>query len=433
MRKIVMAFAMLFCMGVNAQVKQGITFVSSQQWDQVLQMAKTQNKLVFVDVYATWCVPCKQMDNEVYSDGQVGAYTDSNFVSLKVQMDSTVRDDSHVKAWRAQSGIFKRFTQAYPTLLFFNADGKLVDKQTGFQNKEKFLQNLHTVLSPDEGYVGQLRQFIEGKLDAGKLLKLSYRAKENGDDSIGLAIAKRYKELYIDSQPAAQALNKSLLGFLNYYSGIFRLEDQLIRYIYENPKQADSLFDMKDFSVNYINYMVRRDFFGEAYEKDGKVNPKVDWKRIENKIAKKLDHAAAKRAVLAEKIAYFAKKGDWNNQAKYEFQQVEFRGIDYNDNLSLAKVNDMIFTVIFNHPVSREMQETGLRYMKKLIAARPRNYHYIDTYAGLLYKVGAQKAAIAQSELALKLAEQEKDYNLKYYIMTLSKMKNNEPTWDQRN
>ena len=50
----------------------GIKWVTGLSWEQVLTKAKTENKFIFVDCYATWCGPCKVMDKDVYPNDTVG-------------------------------------------------------------------------------------------------------------------------------------------------------------------------------------------------------------------------------------------------------------------------------------------------------------------------------------------------------------------------
>ena len=35
--------------------------------DSVRRMAQQQNKLVFIDLYANWCPPCRAMERQVFS------------------------------------------------------------------------------------------------------------------------------------------------------------------------------------------------------------------------------------------------------------------------------------------------------------------------------------------------------------------------------
>src|ERR1700730_5445986 len=105
-----------------AQVKKGIKFETLANWNQVLKRAKSENKFIFVDCYATWCGPCKYMDKEVYHNDSVGYFINAKFISVKVQMDTSKMDNDATKEWyttaRRLQGEYK--VNAYPTFLFFS-------------------------------------------------------------------------------------------------------------------------------------------------------------------------------------------------------------------------------------------------------------------------------------------------------------------------
>ena len=46
---------------------------------EALAKAKKEGKFVFFDAYASWCGPCKTMENEVFTDSAVGAYFNEKF------------------------------------------------------------------------------------------------------------------------------------------------------------------------------------------------------------------------------------------------------------------------------------------------------------------------------------------------------------------
>lgn len=107
----------------------GIDFKSISFAD-ALKLAKKENKVIFIDAYATWCGPCKMMDSRTFSDANVGKYFNDNFINLKIDMEKNADGPE----------IARRFkVQAYPTLLFVNGEGKLVHSILGFRNASAFL------------------------------------------------------------------------------------------------------------------------------------------------------------------------------------------------------------------------------------------------------------------------------------------------------
>lgn len=52
-------------------------------------MAVKTGKLVFIDLYATWCPPCRMMEREVFSRKDVGDFMERHFVAAKYDVDKT--------------------------------------------------------------------------------------------------------------------------------------------------------------------------------------------------------------------------------------------------------------------------------------------------------------------------------------------------------
>src|SRR5580704_17038791 len=98
MRKIILI--LLFPLSAMAQ---GIHFEENSSWQQVQAKAKAEHKYIFMDCYATWCVPCKYMSKNVFTLPEVGDLVNENFISVSVQMDVTPKDNDTVKSWYADA------------------------------------------------------------------------------------------------------------------------------------------------------------------------------------------------------------------------------------------------------------------------------------------------------------------------------------------
>lgn len=115
---------------LNAQ-----TNPADQSWEQAKKQAQTEKKLIFVDLYFTGCMPCAQMDKEVFPDPKVADVLSKDFVTFK----SDILKEEIGKRLSMKYGV-----TGFPTFLFINPDGKVIDIESGFQNVEQFsalLQN----------------------------------------------------------------------------------------------------------------------------------------------------------------------------------------------------------------------------------------------------------------------------------------------------
>jgi len=107
---------------------QGIEFVHVK-WQEAMEMAKEQNKLMFVDSYAEWCGPCKRMAKTEFVKADVGEIYNDNFVNLKLDMESK----------NGRTFDSKYPVSAYPTMFFLDGDGNVVKKVRGGQKGEQLI------------------------------------------------------------------------------------------------------------------------------------------------------------------------------------------------------------------------------------------------------------------------------------------------------
>ena len=81
-------FFLLFFIVSSTYAKdtKGIRFTEGT-WADILNEAKAQQKLIFVDIYTTWCGPCKTMANRVFTDAGVGEKFNASFVNFKIDAE----------------------------------------------------------------------------------------------------------------------------------------------------------------------------------------------------------------------------------------------------------------------------------------------------------------------------------------------------------
>lgn len=107
---------------------QGIKF-ETKSWNEILQLAKTENKPIFVDIYASWCGPCKIMRTEIFTKDSVAKAYNSNFICCEINVDSI--DGVIIKN--------KYDIRFFPTFLFVRGDGTLFYKKVGALDLNSFI------------------------------------------------------------------------------------------------------------------------------------------------------------------------------------------------------------------------------------------------------------------------------------------------------
>lgn len=105
-----------------------------------LAEAGAAGRPVFIDSFADWCIPCKEMDKLTFSRPEVIAAS-REFVMLKA--DLTSNKDTVVTAFYKKYGI-----KGVPTLIFLKPDGSEIEelRGTGFESKDVFLSKMKRAL-----------------------------------------------------------------------------------------------------------------------------------------------------------------------------------------------------------------------------------------------------------------------------------------------
>lgn len=174
----------------NVSEEKGVNFERGLNWPQILAKAKAENKFIFLDCFATWCRPCKAMDQDVYPNDNVAQLLNEKFISIKVQMDKTPYDDVSIKNWYPDaSAIQSHYTvTSFPTFLFFSPAGVPLHKGVGYKKPAQFITMIQETFNPGKQYYSVLKNFEPGKMDTAEMKGLA-RSLRNSDKELAGKIA----------------------------------------------------------------------------------------------------------------------------------------------------------------------------------------------------------------------------------------------------
>ena len=103
---------------------------------QALAKAKKENKKLMVDCYTLWCGPCRYMATNIFPNDTLGAYMNEHFVCMKLDMEHGEGPERN-----------KTFNvNAYPTFIFFDADGKEMSRFEGMAMQDDFQKRCERIL-----------------------------------------------------------------------------------------------------------------------------------------------------------------------------------------------------------------------------------------------------------------------------------------------
>ncbi|RQO34166.1 hypothetical protein DBR39_21670 [Chryseobacterium sp. KBW03] len=155
-KKMVLSFLILLGISFNAQ-STGINF-KKIDLEAAKKIAAKENKLIFIDLYTTWCGPCKLMAKKTFTDPQIGEMFNKNFVNLAI--DAEKEGVNLAKEFKVVN---------YPSFLFLDPKGKLVQYDFGYYNPTQFLDVGASVLKKKMVQTDKTLEQVKGKMVGDKI------------------------------------------------------------------------------------------------------------------------------------------------------------------------------------------------------------------------------------------------------------------------
>lgn len=127
----------LLSFSAMAEENMKLKFFTGSLTDAQTQAAK-QGKLYFVDFTASWCAPCRMMDEVTFTNPDLINYIEDNYVPVKVDIESFDGFE-----YKQQYNI-----RVLPSILVFDSKGKLLARYEQSMTASKLLATLKLHDSP---------------------------------------------------------------------------------------------------------------------------------------------------------------------------------------------------------------------------------------------------------------------------------------------
>lgn len=345
----------------------GIQFEDSD-WETVLAKAKAENKLVFLDAYATWCGPCKMMDKEVFSQAEVGDYYNAKFVNAKIDME---KGEGLALAEKFQ-------IQAYPSLLFVGSDGEMVHQAIGFRDSEGFLALGKEALQPEMQLGTMAKRFSEGERDPAFLEAYAEAAIGAGAPE-GPEAAAAYLETQSDWTESMDLV----------FQAAQTAEGPLFDFIIEHREAYEERYNPA-----YVGSMIQRMILRTLRPDEGEDALMAQAESL----FQKAYPGSAGPLFSNFKMNYFRMAGQNDKYA--------LAAVDYIDNYGADDANELNNTAwsFYELVEDKAMLKKALKWAQRSVALEDAYYNN-DSLAALYYKLGQKKKAQKAAAHAIALAK----------------------------
>nr|WP_295863400.1 thioredoxin family protein [uncultured Chitinophaga sp.] len=408
MKKLLLVLATCLPFTLPAQEK-GIHFEHELSWKDVRAKAQKEGKFIFMDCYTTWCGPCKMMSRDIFPQQAVGDFFNDKFISVKVQMDKTAKDDDAVKRWYDDAdAIAKEYNvMAYPTFLYFAPDGKLVHLVVGSDSAAAFIAASAKALKPETQYYTRMEVMAKNAGNEPDTLKrLAEEAMEMYDGRYSALFASRYL------RAVPSVYTSETLQFLDKFTHSSRDTGFVI--FRKNPAKVNQVMGAK-----YAEKKVEQIIFGEEIYANLKEGITPDFKVIETKLQKKYPDLSRRLIDKFRLQFYQGKDYDQFEKAVKGYIKQYDKQLDPSDLSSFART-------VARKAKDTAMLRTALTWSERAVKENP-GPDAASVQAMLVYRLGDTATAIRLQEGVISdLAAKEKKFQKEYQEKVLDKMKKGE-------
>ena len=426
---------------------QGIVFEQGT-WKQVLEKAKQTNKPIFVDVYTTWCGPCKKMSSEIFPLAEVGAVYNANFVCYQIDAEKGEGID-----------FAKKYeVKAYPSYLFIKPDGTLFSRALGSMPAKSFIDVSTSALADlgdpkpieewDKEYTTRKNEtaFLLGYMD--KRSKLGKSNDQLFDEYLRLIpeeeltsdiVVKKYANDGQQLKVNSFAYDNLLKNRTKYFGKLFGYTDVfLMAGVMNTMREAAKLKDeqLLEKAIKAYDQLPgsslqkqKDEIYMEYYQRAGNTNKYLKYatgfcNNYLMKISK--DSIDKKDQLTLQLIEKQIKSGALAKIDSVQLAQLR----QYSAHAERDKISESLNNVawkFFETTSDKKALNDALSWSKRSLEIYPENPMWMDTYANLLYKLGKNEEAVALEEEALELVGKGSKEGFKN---TLQKMREGQKTWD---
>ena len=157
---------------------QEINWISMQD---ALAQQKEVPKKIMVDMYTTWCGPCRMLDKNTFSNKKLAAYVNANYYAVKFnaegntvvnfngqQLSNPNYDPTKARRRNSQHQLAQFFgIRSYPTIMFLGEKGEFLAPIPGYRTPGQlelflrlFAEDLYKTIDSQKAFNDYQKSFV---------------------------------------------------------------------------------------------------------------------------------------------------------------------------------------------------------------------------------------------------------------------------------
>ena len=257
MKSILKSFIILFIFIITRTSSAEDVSFSKGSYQEILDLAKLENKVVMIDFVTDWCKWCVETDKKVYTNSAVSDYANSHQINWKIDAEKGEGPELAKKY-----GI-----KGFPTIVFTASDGTEIDRIYGYLPADQFLIKMKDYNEGVNTYSSIKKILDENPSDASANFLMAEKISSSGLDGD----VKVYLEKTISLDPSNEKGYTDDAKFL--LLGMGENPEAIKNLIAEYPnsnKLKDGYITLASYYAEKNDYKSASDLYNVAFEKFGK-------------------------------------------------------------------------------------------------------------------------------------------------------------------
>jgi thioredoxin-related protein len=388
---------------------KGINF-QNLSFEELKAKAKKERKTAFVNLYMSNCMPCKDMERNVFTDIGVADYYNPNFINASI--DYNGRDGQFISE--------EYGSNCAPTFLFIDGNGKVVHRHTGYLEPEEFRKLAERASDPKRNMAYYEKEYPNKKNDPAFLLEY-LRILDNancakladfyplfgggGKDAITLRRDTVFSE-YFASQKEEELINKANWEAIRDFMYDYRSRE--FRYLLKNAAAFKKLYTEKAVNEKIRNVII----IGNALFLNNKVSNETNEVAYINEIK-------AFNSPETEAALFWLMLNNAQTESKWE-EYMRLVNEDGNTYIHTPGEKERVSKVIYENMTDKPSLQKAEQMMESAVAKAP-SWLVYETYANVLLKLNkkaeAKTMALKALESAKQIGAKKENYNSVTYLL----------------
>ena len=411
-------FVSTFCWSQNKEISGTSYAVKTQKIDfqnlsfeELKAKAKKEKKSAFINIYMSNCIPCKDMERNVFTDIMVAEYYNPHFINASY--------DYTQKEGQMLSELYE--TNCAPTYLFIDSEGKVVHRSTGYKSQEEFVKLAEIANDPKRNMAYYEKEYPKKKFDPEFLLRYLYILDQANCAKLGefypaFSLSGGKSELtlkrdtvfneYFASQKDDSLINKTNWEAIREFTYDYRSRE--FKYLLKNAAAFKKLYSEEAVNTKIKDVIIS----GRAIFLDNKPNTEANDAAYIDEI-KKLNSFEAEPALFWLALYSAEASSKWDEYMRLVNEPGKKHILSAEDKQQVAET-------IYENVTDKTALQKAEDLMQSAVAEQPSWIMY-ETYANVLFHQNKKDQAKSMAQKALEIAKQagaKKDnYNSITYLL----------------